>query len=141
VSTPPDEPLGIIELGAICASMRARNIDLFEQLGAWVVDTDDRELQRLFALGSHLHAWHAELWAQRAPVIPPAELDTSVAHPPPPLVAVGDRADDYRAALDTMLEDLRQLSGRIDVLLDPSTARTIGLVTTDLADLRQRLDT
>jgi hypothetical protein len=140
MSATTDAHLGIIELGAICASMRARNIDLFEQLGAWVVDTDDHELQRLFALGSHLHAWHAELWAQRAPVIPPVELDTSVAHPPLPLVALGDRAGDYRAALDTMLEDLHQLSARIDVLLDPSTARTVGLVTNDLTDLWQRLD-
>ena len=140
MSAPTNEHLGIIELGAICASMRARNLDLFEQLGSWVVDTDDHELQRLFALGSHLHAWHAELWAQRAPVIPPVELDTSVAHPPPPIAALSDRPEDYRAALGTMREDLQQLSARIDVLLDPSTARTIALVTADLADLLQRLD-
>ena len=138
--TPGREHVGIIELGSICASMRARNLTLFEQLGGWVVDTSDHGLQRLFALASHLHAWHAELWAQRAPTIPEVELDNSVARPPSPLVAPGERADDYRAALDTMLEDLRRLSARVDVLLDPSTARTIGLVTSDLVDLRQQLD-
>lgn len=138
VKEQPGEPLGIIELGAICADMRARNIDLFEQLGAWVVDTPDRELQRLFALASHLHAWHAELWAQRAPAIPPVELDTSVAHPPS-VVAPADRAAVYGEALDRLLTDLGRLRARVDELLDPSTLRTITLVTADLDDLQRRL--
>ena len=131
--------LGIIELGSICADMRARNIDLFEQLGHWVVDTHDPSLQRLFGEASHLHAWHAELWAQRAPVIPPVELDTSVAAPPTALVDPGDRAEIYGAALDQLLSELGQLRDPIDELLDPSTIRTISLVTADLAALRRRL--
>lgn len=133
------EHLGIIELGSTCAEMRARNIDLFEQLGRWVVDTPDPGLQRLFAEASHLHAWHADLWAQRAPVIPPVELDTSVTDPPHAVVPPGDRAAVYSEAVGQLLGDLAQLSARIDVLLDPSTARTIGLVTADLTELRYRL--
>jgi hypothetical protein len=139
VSAQPGGQVGIIELGAICADMRARNIDLFEQLGGWVVDTTDHELQRLFALASHLHAWHAELWAQRAPAIPPVELDTSVAHPPPTAVAPADRAAVYGAVLDRLLVDLRRLRDRLDELLDPSTIRTITLVIADLDDLHRRL--
>jgi len=131
--------LGIIELGSICADMRARNIDLFEQLGHWVVDTPEPSLQRLFGEASHLHAWHAELWAQRAPVIPPVELDTSVAAPPAALVDQADRATIYGAALDRLLTELSELRDPIDELLDPSTIRTISLVTADLAALRRRL--
>lgn len=132
--------LGIIELGAICAEMRARNLVLFEQLGAWVVDTADPVLQRLFGEASHLHAWHAELWAQRAPLIPPVELDNSVAAPGGPSVALDRRAAIYGDALDRLLGDLRALRSRIDVLLDPSTVRTIELVMADDTGIRRRLD-
>ena len=139
MTEPPDQHLGITELAAICASMRARNIDLFERLGGWVIDTPDPDLQRLFAEASHLHAWHAELWAQRAPVIPPAELDNSVAAPSAPAVGASERATEYAEALEQILSDLLQLSARVDVLLDPSTARTIKLVVTDLTELSRRL--
>ena len=139
MTEPPDQHLGITELAAICASMRARNIDLFERLGGWVIDTPDPDLQRLFAEASHLHAWHAELWAQRAPVIPPAELDNSVAPPSAPSVGASERATEYGETLDQWLADLGATRARIDVLLDPSTARTIKLVATDLADLRNRI--
>jgi hypothetical protein len=134
-----DDHLGIVELGAICADLRARNIDLFEQLGGWVVDTPEPALQRLFAEASHLHAWHAELWAQRAPVIPPVELDTSVAAAPTADVAASERAATYHRALARLLDDLRALRGRVDDLLDPSTVRTASLATADLTELEHRL--
>jgi hypothetical protein len=119
--------------------MRARHLELFEILGGWVTDTDDSELQRLFGEGSHLHAWHAELWAQRAPIIPPAELDSSAYAPPVADVAVTDRAAIYRLALDRLLADHEQLTERLDPLLDPSTARTISLVGADLTNIRTHL--
>ena len=137
--TATTQTLGIVELGAICANMRARNLDLFEQLGGWVVDTTDHNLQRLFAEGSHLHAWHAELWAQRAPVISPVELNTSTASEPVADVAPDRRATHYHRSLDHMLADLRDLRGRVDALLDPSTVRTATLATADLTELEHRL--
>jgi hypothetical protein len=133
------EQLGIIELGEVCNTMRARNIKLFEQLGGWVADTTDPALQRLFAEACHRHAWHAELWAHRAPDIRPVEVDTSATAAPGPLVAAGERGSTYRGALDRLLADLHELLARVDVLLDPGTARTIALVTVDLADLQRRL--
>ena len=133
------EHLGIVELGAICADMRARNLELFEQLGGWVVDTPDHNLQRLFAEGSHLHAWHAELWAQRAPIIPPVELDVSIATEPVTDTPPVERAAAYHQDLDRMLADLRDLRGRVDALLDPSTVRTASLATADLTELEHRL--
>ena len=131
--------LGIVELGTICADMRVRNLELFERLGGWVVDTDDPVLQRLFAEASHLHAWHAELWAQRAPVIPPVELDVSIASEPAADTPSSERAAMYHRALALMLTDLRTLRGRVDALLDPSTVRTASLATADLTELEHRL--
>ena len=133
------QSLGIVELGSICASMRARNLDLFERLGGWVADTADHSLQRLFAEASHLHAWHAELWAQRAPIIPPVELDISVATTPTIDTPPAERAAAYHRDLDRMLADLRSLRGRVDDLLDPSTVRTATLATADLIGLEHRL--
>ena len=72
-------------------------------------------------------------------MIPPVELDNSVAAPPAALVDPADRATVYGAALDRLLAELGELRDRIDALLDPSTVRTIGLVTADLAELRRRL--
>ena len=131
--------LGIVELGAICADMRVRNLELFERLGHWIVDTPDPALQRLFADASHRPAWHAELWAQRAPMIPPAELDISIAKVPAVDTPPGDRATAYHHDLDRMLADLRDLRGRVDALLDPSTVRTASLATADLTELEHRL--
>jgi hypothetical protein len=131
--------LGIVELGAICADMRVRNLELFERLGGWVVDTPDPVLQRLFGEASHRHAWHAELWAQRAPIIPPVDLDVSVASRPVADTPPAERAAAYHHDLDRLLADLRSLRERVDALLDPSTVRTASLATADLIELEHGL--
>ena len=134
----PSRQLGIVELVDVCVRMRARNLELFEQLGGWIVDTADPNLQRLFTEAAHRHAWHADLWAQRMPatagVVPDDSTVTRrVAIVPTDRVrAYGDALDDLTNELDTVLE-------RVDVLLDPSTARTVELVQRDLVQLRDRL--
>ena len=67
--------MSIIELGDVCARQRAVSLDLFEQLGALVTAdaTPAGDEQQLFAKACHQHAWHAELWLQRAPTIPPVQ--------------------------------------------------------------------
>ena len=55
------DQLGIVELGDVCAAMRAHSLDLFGS-SARVTTTAPGELQRLFAEACHRHAWHAELW-------------------------------------------------------------------------------
>jgi hypothetical protein len=104
-----------------------------------VADTPAPELQRLFAEACHRHAWHAELWAERAPTIPGVALDLEPARSAGGEPEVGRRAVQYAAALAGLLHDLEVLAGRVDRLLDPSTTRTLALVTTDLTDLRDRL--
>lgn len=134
------EQLGIVELGHTCAAMRARNLELFAELGGWVTTSEPGELQRLFAEACHRHAWHAELWQARTPTIrisfaQPAEAD--------PLGHADDaesRRDRYRDALSSMEQQLRALRARIDASLDPSTARTIDLVGRDVVEIATRLD-
>jgi hypothetical protein len=123
---------GVVEL---CTRMHATSRGLFEIVGRWVASTDDPELQRTFAIASHRHAWHAELWADRLPSIP------SDTEPPrfPIDLAGDDHAAAYRAALVELIAQLGEVDDRIDAELDPSTARTIALVTSDLHQLRARL--
>ena len=140
-TTNDGQQLGIIELGQICNALRARNTELFAQLGGWLVDTPDLELQRLFAEACHRHAWHAQLWAQRTPAIPPVETspDEPSTAQPPEVVAPADRATVYADAIDQLESTATATRDRLDALLDPGTARTIELVLTDLHSVRQRL--
>ena len=131
--------LGIVGLGRVCAAMQARNLELFQRLGAWVVDTTEPELQRLFAEACHRHAWHVELWAERVPTIPGVDLAVAPVGTATTAPAIGQRAAQYAAELDELVAELSTLAGRVDDVLDPSTTRTLALVTADLTDLRRRL--
>lgn len=42
----------------------------FALLGGWVRSTPEPGPKLLFAEQSHHHAWHAELWRERGPVVP-----------------------------------------------------------------------
>ena len=129
------DPLGIIELGDVCARQRAFSLDLFRELGAWVTAAD-REHQRWFATACHRHAWHAELWAQRCPAIPPVDLGTAVNDASQARLPTEPDADAYRSMLDEMIADLDGLAHRADADLDPATRRVTTLVRRDLAELR-----
>lgn len=129
--------LGIVELVEVCADQASRNRSLFRQVGGWVADERDPALQRWFAVGSHRHAWHAELWAERLPKIPVEGLDEAAAAAEP----ADARADAYCQHLQQLVADLDELSPRIDPTLDPSTARVIVLVRADVADLLDRSPT
>ena len=137
------EQLGIVELGQVCVAMQARNLDLFRTLGAWVTTSAPGESQRLFAEACHRHAWHAELWESRTPVI---RVAFSAPVEPERDGDDGDTAGDeqrrdrYRGALSALEEQLRSLRGRIDPSLDPSTARTVDLVGRDVVEIAARLD-
>ena len=133
------DQIGIVELGEVCVTMRARSVDLFTLLGGWVATTRPGELQRLFAEACHRHAWHAELWEARTPAI---HTPHSAAMPSADRATDGDemRRDRYRADLSALEEQLRGLRARIDPALDPSTARTIDLVGRDVVEIAARLD-
>jgi hypothetical protein len=136
--------LGIVELGGVCAAMRAHSLQLFTLLGASVASTSPGELQRLFAEACHRHAWHAELWEARIPAIPAATISGQgerLGHHPQPLSDGDDaRRNRYRGELSTMEEALRALRARTEPALDPNTARTIDLVGRDVVEIAARLD-
>ena len=123
----------------MCVGARNRNLALFELLGGWVSSTPDGERQRLYAEACHRHAWHAELWAMRAPSIPAAQADAG----PSALHAADDepsRRELYGEALRDLRGEIAALRRRIDATLDPSTARTIELVDSDLTRLQARAE-
>ena len=132
---------GLVELVDICHSMQQRNIELFARLGAIVTNGEAGSSGRLFAEACHRHAWHADLWAARRPVIP---VEPTPVTPTP--VAAGDEDDHdgdvvgaYRAEIDVIRELLRELTGRVNRDLDPSTVRVIELVSADLTSIDDRL--
>jgi hypothetical protein len=128
------EPLGIIELGDVCARMRAQSLDLFRELGTWV-RVADPEHQRWYATACHRHAWHADLWAQRSPTIPPVDLDAAVTGALRTRLPDAPDATAYRSLLAVLLADLDELTLRVDADLDPATHRVLTLVRRDLAEL------
>lgn len=128
-------PLGIVELAGVCARMRALSLDLFGELGAWVTRADV-EHQRWYATACHRHAWHADLWAQRSPAIPPVDLEALVAGGRRARLPARPDATAYRSLLTEALGDLDELSHRIDPAIDPGTQRVSTLVSRDLTDLR-----
>lgn len=143
MSGPPGtDAIGIVELGEACARIRARSLDLFERLGGWVATTGEAALQRLFATACHRHAWHAELWAERAPAIPGVELEMLTArhrHPVPDSGDPGRRSLAYGGALDDLRSELTALAARVDPDLDPGTRRAVALTLADVDDLTDRL--
>ena len=54
---------------------------LFEVLGGWVTSEPVAEAQLVFDIYSQQHAWHAELWAERLPVL--ESLDPATLTLPP----------------------------------------------------------
>lgn len=131
------DPLGIVELGDVCARMRALSLDLFGELGGWVT-TAGVEHQRWYATACHRHAWHADLWAERSPMIPPVDLDAAVPGARRPRLPEAPDSTAYRSLLTEALADLEGLLRRIDTDLDPATHRVLTLVRRDLTELRDR---
>lgn len=127
--------LGIIELRHVCATARARSLALFTTLGGWITSTPDGERQRLYVEACHRHAWHAELWAGRAPSIPGGTVDPE---PGRDVAGNDERHAWYADTLAEIRDELASLRRRVDPVLDPSTARTIQLVDADLVDLAER---
>ena len=124
----------IDELVALCERMAATNSGLFERLGAWVGDEQDRQLQRWFSVAGHRHAWHAALWEDRRPKVPldGGPADSGADDEP------ADRAAWYADQLSSLQRELSAIESRVDPVLDPSTQRVITLVAADLAALATR---
>jgi hypothetical protein len=121
---------GLVEASSHLA---AANRAIAAALGTWVASTSDPQLQRLFALAGHRHAWHAELWDERRPTVPLEGDEQPVTMP--------DAADDttrratYVEIVERFSTSLALMSDLVDPTLDPATARVIALVSADLREL------
>ncbi len=135
--TAAGDPLGIVELVDVCQTMQGRNERLFRSLGAIVTGGTAGSDGRLLAEACHRHAWHAELWAARCPIIPIEESAGSSRAAD--AVAGDDAGEVYRHELDALRAYVEGLRERIDRELDPSSARVVDLVRADLAALHERL--
>lgn len=116
---------------------------LFEVVGSWVPATPEADVMLLFDRHSRHHAWRAEQWWDRLPVLAgvdraelcaplsaawPAGLDVLAAQPS----GLGRAAALYRVVLPrlhTTYSDQRQSVGQ---MADGSTVRTLGIVLSDL---------
>lgn len=113
-----------------------------DMTGAWVATVDNSDARLVLGARSHTHAWHADLWRDRMPVVP--GLDTSSFLAPTRDDLAG--ALDHVAGLDTTVERMvalhRVLLPRLvtayalllrgtNELIDAPTVRTLRLVLED----------
>jgi hypothetical protein len=68
-------PLRLGETAALVGEYRWIEHALYRQLGAWIPDTAVAAVQVHLDAQSMRHAWHAELWAERLPVLTGADPD------------------------------------------------------------------
>jgi len=135
-----DRVIALLEVAGLCARQRAASLDLFEQLGAWVTDTVPGAEQRHWATWCHRHAWHADLWAARAPALRDWSLEPATVAARGRIGAPADsaaRGEWHHRVVAGLVTELDGLAAVVDAELDPSTARTIALVRADLARLGQ----
>ena len=119
---------------------------LFEAFGRWISTTSQASAKPALAAASRRHAWHAELWRERFPLIPDADArrrpSLTSAREPRPLVdalAVFDtlpsgpgRLAVAGVAAAELAHEYRAVAGSIDPLLDAPTARVLDVVIADL---------
>jgi hypothetical protein len=65
-----DLGLSLVDSARLLGAYRWLEFRLFEVLGAWVPNESAAEPRALFDVHSRIHAWHAELWAERIPSVP-----------------------------------------------------------------------
>ena len=120
---------------------------LFRALGEWSTADPLPEVQPVLAEQSARHGWHAELWADRLPVLDGLDPDALTAPPGPAAsvlaVLVGTEADEalpgvlprlvglFRVVLPRLVISYRDHLARTVPATDGPTARALRLVLAD----------
>jgi hypothetical protein len=122
---------------------------LFETLGGWVASTDEPEAKLLFDRHSQHHAWRAEQWWDRLPVLADVERERVIQAPAAGAAAgaavlasldgtTARLAGVYRVALPRLFAGYHRHRQRADPTGDASAIRTLDLLMPDVAsDWRQ----
>lgn len=117
---------------------------LFETLGAWVASTDEPEAKLLFDRHSQHHAWRAQEWWDRLPVLADIERGRLI-EPPTPAAAAGAAAlarldgpvarlaGVYRVALPRLFAAYQRHRLQADPASDGSALRTLDMLVPDVA--------
>ncbi len=117
---------------------------LFETVGAWVASTDDPEIKLLFDRHSQHHAWRAQQWWDRLPVLAEVERDRLIQPPTSAAAAAATAlarldgtlirmAGVYRVALPRLFTAYHHHRLRADPASDGSAIRTLDLLMPDVA--------
>jgi hypothetical protein len=137
--------VGIHELAGIAARAIAIELVVFEAFGRWISTTSRASAKPALAAASRRHAWHAELWRERFPVLPDADVDRAVAAERSTLSQLIDALAMFDAlpsgpgrlaVTDYVTTELgrvyRTALAANDPLLDAPTARVLTLILADL---------
>jgi hypothetical protein len=132
-------PLG--RTAELVGAYRWVELALYRALGEWSVSIPLPEAQLVLAEQSARHAWHAELWADRLPVLDGVDPDALTAPPGPaaPVLAALVGAEDaalpgvlprlaglYRVVLPRLVVTYRDHLARTVPATDAPTARRTG---------------
>lgn len=100
---------------------------LFETLGAWARHVPEPAVKRTMAAWCHRHAWHAELWRSRLPVLDGRDTRGD------------DNSDGTDGDVASWLDPLQRALGNLDPTMT-TDARLVILVDPVLAAVRSALD-
>jgi hypothetical protein len=117
---------------------------LFETLGAWVASTAESDAKLLFDRHSQHHAWRAQQWWDRLPVLADVDRDRLIQSPSPAAAAgaaalaglegtTARLAGVYRVALPRLYGGYHRHRQRADPASDGSAIRTLDLLMPDVA--------
>ncbi len=117
---------------------------LFEILGSWIASTEEPETKLLFDRHSQHHAWRAQQWWDRLPVLADVDRHRLVVPPTERAAAAADAlaglqgtmarlAGVYRAALPRLFAAYHRHRSRADPTGDASAIRTLDLLLPDVA--------
>ncbi len=116
---------------------------LFEILGAWIASTEDVDAKLLFDRHSQHHAWRAEQWWDRLPVLAGVDRDALVVAPSPEVAAFAEElaarqgtvprlAGAYRVALPRLAGAYQEHRLRASPVSDGAAIRTLDLLLPDV---------
>jgi hypothetical protein len=131
------------EAARLAGGFRWAERRLFEVLGGWVASTPETGIKLMLDRHSHHHAWRAEQWWDRLPVLAGVDRDELTAPPALALQAaygaladmegtVARLAGAYRFALPRLAGAYAAYRSAAAPASDGSGRRTVGIVGTDL---------
>jgi len=137
-------PLTLEEAARLAGRHRWVEGRLFEILGGWLSTTTEIEVKLLFDRHSQHHAWRADQWWDRLPVLADVDRDALVMAPSPEVAAAADDlaalegtevrlAGAYRVALPRLAAAYRAHRLQANPASDGAAIRTLDLLLPDVS--------